>query len=388
MSGFMRHSPFVIRHWSALLLLAICSLLLGCHQQEKPADVPEAKVSGDTIAIPTNSPQLQALTVEPVEGQQPAFVPLAGRLVWDEDATVRVFTPFAGIVRKLFVEVNQAVTNGMPLAEIQSPDFGQAQADARKAESEFRRAERAYNRVRDLFEHGAAPHKDMESAEADYASTEAERDRARARLAIYGATAISDSPAFLLPSPLNGVLVERNVTPGQEVRPDQMLANMPQFTAPLFVVTDPSHLWIQIDATEADLPHLRPGREFTFVTRAFPGHTFTGRVDTVAEFIDPATRTIKVRGSVENSRRLLKAEMFVSVNLPDGEAPGATIPSKAVFLKGDKHYVFVEEQAGKFARQEVSIGTEQNGRLLVLAGLHPGQRVVTDGCLLLQQILK
>jgi cobalt-zinc-cadmium efflux system membrane fusion protein len=388
MSGYIHHPLHIVLDYRPLVLLSVALALCGCHRPEKPAEAAEPKVSGDTVAIPTNSPQLSALTVESVEGQPRAFVPLAGRLVWDEDATVRVFTPFAGIVRKLFVEVNQPVTNGMALAEIQSPDFGQAQAEARKAESEFRRAERAYNRVRDLFEHGAAPHKDMESAEADYASAQAERDRAHARLAIYGATATSENQDFLLPSPLNGVVVERNVTPGQEVRPDQMLANMPQFTAPLFVITDPSRLWIQIDATEADLPHLRPGREFAFITRAFPGQTFMGRVDTVSEFIDPATRTIKVRGSFDNSRRLLKAEMFISVNLPDGEAPGASVPSKAVFLKGEKHYVFVEEQAGQFARHEVSVGAEQNGRMLVLAGLQPGQRVVTDGCLLLQQALK
>src|SRR4029077_1181604 len=111
--------------------------------------------------------------------------------------------------------------------------------------------------------------------------------------------------------PLDGFVVEKSVTPGQEVRPDQMLANMPQYTAPLFVVTDPSRLWIQIDATEVDMAFLRPGCEFTFTSRAFPGQGFTGRVDTVSEFIDPATRTIKVKGSVDNSSRLLKAEMFV-----------------------------------------------------------------------------
>jgi membrane fusion protein, heavy metal efflux system len=371
-----------------ITFLALALLLLGCHPAKLADEAPEAKVSGDTVVMATNSPQLAALTIEPVGTEEPAFVPLTGRLAWDEDATVRVFTPFAGIVRRLFVDVNQPVTSGTPLAEIQSADFGQAQADARKAGSDFRRAEQTLGRLRELFAHGAAPRKDLESAEADYASAQAEKDRAETRLAIYGTTAASTNQNFLLPSPLAGILVERNVTPGQEVRPDQMLANMPQFTAPLFVVTDPARLWIQIDATELDLPHLRPGRELTFTSRAFPGQTFTGRVDTVSEFIDPSTRTIKVRGTVDNTRRLLKGEMFVSVTLPDGKALGASVPAKAVFLKGDKHYVFVEEQPGRFARQEVQIGAEQNGRVVVLAGAQLGQRVVTDGCTLLQQMLK
>jgi cobalt-zinc-cadmium efflux system membrane fusion protein len=318
--------------------------------------------------------------------EKTASMPLAGRLIWNEDATVRVFTPFAGIVRKLLVDVNQPVTKGAPLALIQSADFGQAQAEARKAESEFRRAERNLNRVHDLADHGAAPRKDLEAAEADFAAAKAEQDRAQTRLAIYGAGATNQD--FLLPSPLDGILVERNVTPGQEVRPDQMLANLPQVTLPLFVVTDPSRLWIQIDATEVELPHLRPGCGFTFTTRAFPGQAFTGRVDTVSAEIDPTTRTIKVRGSVDNSRRLLKAEMFVSVDLPDGTSPGAKVPAKAVFLSGDKHYVFIETQPGEFTRHEVQIGPEQEGRVLVLAGVEPGQRVVTDGCILLQQVLK
>ena len=376
-----------LRHARPALMFGLLLVLTGCHPAKNEADVPEAKVTGETVIIPTNSQQLAALTVEPVGAEQPAFVPLTGRLVWGEDATVRVFTPFAGIVRKLFVDVNQPVTNGMPLAEIQSPDFAQAQADARKAASDFRHSGQNLTRVRDLFEHGAAPRKDVEAAEADYAGAQSEKDRAEIRLAIYGAQA-SSPQGFLLPSPLEGVLVERNVTPGQEVRHDQMLANIPQFTAPLFVVTDPARLWIQIDASEVDLPHLRPGRELTFTSRAFPGQTFTGRVDTVSEFIDPNTRTIKVRGTVDNTRRQLKAEMFVSVMLPDGKAGGASVPAKAVFLRGERHYVFVEEQPGQFTRREIQTGAEQNGRILVEGGLQLGQRVVTDGCILLQQALK
>jgi cobalt-zinc-cadmium efflux system membrane fusion protein len=76
------------------------------------------------------------------------------------------------------------------------------------------------------------------------------------------------------------------------------------------------------------------------------------------------------------------------VNVPGDENSGASVPSKAVFLKGDKHYVFIEDQPGQFARQEVKLGPEQDGHVLVLAGVQAGQRVVTDGCLLLQQTLK
>ena len=369
-------------------MLFLSAALAACHARKEKAQGPEIKVADGTITIATYSPQLAALTIEPVGGQQTASVPLAGRLVWDESATVRVFSPFAGIVRNLFIEVSQPVKKGAPLAEIQSGEFGQAQAEARKAASDFRRAEHNLIRVRDLAEHGAAPRKDLESAEADFASAQAEKERAEARLAIYGTAPASAGQGFLLPSPLDGILVEKNVTPGQEVRPDQMLANAPQFTLPLFVVTDPSRLWIQIDATEVDLPHLRPGREFTFTTRGFPNQTFTGRVEIVSESLDPATRMIKVRGTVDNARRLLKAEMFVSVNLPGEEASGASVPTKAIFLKGEKHYVFIEQQPGQFTRQEVSVGPEQDGHILVVVGVQRGQRVVTDGCILLEQTMK
>lgn len=375
------------------LILTICvtvlAVLTGCHRIPRASDAVAPQIAGNTILFPTNAPQCAALIVEPVEQQATLSVRLTGRLAWDENATARVFTPFAGIVRRVVTEVNQPVTRGQPMAEIQSGEFGQAQAELRKALSDFRRAERTLTRARELFEHGAAPRKDLDAAEADYASSQAEKERAEQRLEIYGALTISTNSNFVLPSPLEGILVERNISPGQEVRPDQMLANLPQITAPLFVVTDPARLWILIDASEEDLPRLQPGKVFTFSTRAFPSQSFTGTVSVVSEFIDPVTRTVKVRGAVDNSRHQLKAEMFVSVTLPDSQQTyAASVPQKAVFLKGDKHYVFVEEQPGHFARHEVQVGPEQHEQIAIIAGLSAGQRVVTEGCVLLQQLLQ
>jgi membrane fusion protein, heavy metal efflux system len=372
-------------------VLSLLSLLLligaGCKAQKNSSQMPEAKVFGDTVLIPTNSPQGAALTIEPVGAEQPVFVPLTGRLVWDDDVTVRVFTPFAGIVRKLLVDINQPVQRGAPLAEIQSSDFGQAQADTRKAESDFRRAQQNLDRVRDLFEHGAAPRKDLESAEADFASAQAEKDRSETRLAIYGATATSVNQVFLLPSPLDGILVERNVTPGQEVRPDQMLANVPQFTAPLFTVTDPTRLWVWLDVTEAHLPLVHKGQDLIIRSKAFPGRVFTGKLDLVGDSLDPTTRTVRARGTVENPSAILKAELYVTVEVPDAVPLSLQVPSKAVFLRDNQYYVFLEHGVGQYQRQPVRLGSEREGKVAVLDGLKQGQRLVTEGCLLLQSLM-
>jgi cobalt-zinc-cadmium efflux system membrane fusion protein len=369
-----------------ITFFALLVLLTGCHSGKNEAEVPEAKVNGDTVIMATNSPQLAALTTEPVGAEQPAFVPLTGRLVWDEDATVRVFTPFAGIVRKLFVDLNQPVTKGMPLAEIQSPDFAQAQSDARKAASDLRHAEQNLTRLRDLFEHGAAPRKDLESAEADYASAQSEKDRAGTRLAIYGAATSTDQD-FLLPSPLTGILVERNVTPGQEIRPDQMLANIPQITAPLFVVTEPTRLWVWLDVTEMHLPLVHKGTELTIHSKAFPGQTFRGRLDLIGDSLEATTRTVRARGSVDNESKLLKSELYVTVEVPDVVSMSLQVPSKAVFLRENQYYLFLETGAGQFQRHAVTVGSERDGKVAILEGLKTGQRVVTEGCLLLQSLM-
>ena len=368
--------------------LILATLVASCHRAANPDQSGEPKVTGENISFPADSPQLASLELAPVESLAPASTQLSGRLTWNDDVTVRVFTPFAGRVRKITADIGQSVATNAPLAEVESPDFGQAQADARKAESDLKLAERSLTRERELLAHGAAAQKDVEAAEDAQAQAEAEHSRAVSKIAAYGANADSLDEVFILRSPLAGTVVDKSVSPGLEVRPDQMLANLPEITAPLFIVSDPTRLWIQIDATEVDLPHLQPGNEFTFTSRAFPDETFTGRVDKVSEFIDPNTRTIKVRGSVDNPRRRLKAEMFVNVILPGGATHDLSVPAAAVFLKGEKHFVFVQTKPGEFTRQEVAIGSEQAGRVLILNGLQAGQQVVTDGCIFLQQLME
>src|SRR5262249_60679254 len=139
-----------------------------------------------------------------------------GRLAWDENVSVRVYSAFSGRVTDVIVQPGDRVESGAVLARIASSDYARAEADAHKAASKLRLGERTLARVRDLQEHGAAAMKELEVAEAEYAAAGSEDERARARLSAYGDPGGAVDGSFALRAPIAGVVVERNLGPGQE----------------------------------------------------------------------------------------------------------------------------------------------------------------------------
>jgi cobalt-zinc-cadmium efflux system membrane fusion protein len=371
--------------------LVCAALVAGCHKEETPAPPPEAKVTGETIAFPADSPQLASVSAEAAAPLKLSVTHMTGRLLWNDDATVRVFSPVTGRVTGILATLGQEVSAGTPLARIDSSDFGQAVADARTAEGSLRLAERLLNRFKELLEHGAAAQKDLDNAEAGFVSATSERDRSAARLALYGGNA-SGTAAYLLRTPLAGVVVEKNINPGQEIRLDQMLANAAPLFSPLFVVSDPSELWVQLDLSELDIASVRVGQDIRIHSRAYPDRIFEGRLESIGDALDPATRAVKVRGVAHNPDKLLKAEMYVTVDVLTesgrSAAAGVEIPAKAVFLKDNQSYLFIEESPGRFERKPVKAGRESDGKTLILDGVTVGQKVVTEGCLLLEAMLE
>ena len=374
----------LLRSFRPVYALLVIALVAGCDKPAKKAEPPAPVVEGERIVFPKASPQLASLKSEPAAKSGAAALRLNGRLVWDEDATVRLYTPFAGRVARILAQPGDGVRPGQTLALLQSPDFGQAQADARRAASDFALAQQNLNRVRELQQYGVAPQKDLHASEADYGRAQTELQRTRGRLKMYGGSGEAIDQSYALKSPVGGVVVEKNINPGQELRPDQMLANAPA----LFVVTDPRRLWVLLDATEQALPKITRGTPIRISSPAYPNEAFEGKVSAVADFIDPVTRTIKVRGTLANPNGRLKAEMFVTAAIDKGAAAELSVPTSAVFLRGDKHYVFVDEGEGRFLRTQVTTGAEHDGRSAIVSGLAEGTRVVTDGALLLQTLLQ
>ncbi len=370
----------VFRRWHWAVCAAL-SLTVACGEKPAAPAAPKPQVAGSVITFPANSPQLAVLTVAAVKDPVEGTLELTARLAWDENRTVRVYPPFNGRVVRIAAQPGDQVKAGQMLASMASPDFGQAQADVGKAAADFALAEKNLARVRELFDHGVAPRKDLALAEADQARTRSELARARARVGLYGSSANVDQ-SVALKSALGGTVVERNLNPGQELRSDQSGA------PPLFVVTDPGRLWVQIDAREEDLPALTKGSKFKVRSEHVPGEEFDATLDAVADFVDPQSRTIKARGSLDNRARKLKGEMLVTAQFAAAGVRAVTVPARAVVFSDGKHYAYLERGGGKFERVPVTPGVERRGLLAVSAGLQPGQRIVTEGVLLLQQVFR
>ncbi len=366
--------------WMVLLAAALAA---GCDKVEKKPEVAHAKLEGNKVVFPAGAPQLQTIKSEAAHTGKHATLRISGRLVWDEGKTVRVFPPFSGRVVRILANPGDAVKPGQALAVLASPEFGQTQADARRAASDFALAEKNLARLRELHANGVAPRKDMQTAEADHARAEAELQRARGKISLYGGNEAAVDQSFTLKSPIAGIVVERSINPGQELRSDLVLANAPA----MFVITDPTRLWVQLDASERDLPHLKRGQTLR-LHPSYGDESFPATVEVVSDFIDPVTRVVKVRASVDNRGRKLKGEMFVTAEVDIGARPGVQIPAKAVFLVGEKYYAFTEDAPGTFTRVEVKTAGDANGTIGVIAGLAPEQKVVVEGSLLLQRLTR
>lgn len=361
-----------------IIVCSLALLLLACSGKDEGTEKKAQIVAeGDKVVL-AEPDKADFLKLAKVESDQGGALRLPGRLVWNEEKTVRIFPQLGGRVLRIVADVGQTVKGGQALAILSSADFGQALADTRKAEADLGLAEKARERARELRDAGIVAEKDWQQAETDALRARAEAERARGRLNGLGGE--SDG-SYVLKTPLAGLVVERNLNPGLEFRPDQA-------GQPLFVVTDPQHLWLQLDASEADLPYLKPGEVVDVLVRQYPGERFKGKIVHVADFVDPQSRTIKVRCEVANADRRLKAEMFAEVAVELPPSLQLVVPSNALMLMGEQRFVLVESGRGEFVRRAVQVGSERDGSSQILAGLKAGEQVVVEGNLHLMKYFK
>jgi cobalt-zinc-cadmium efflux system membrane fusion protein len=333
--------------------------------------------------------------VSPVTVVRPEFrtraatLETTGKVQFNEEQLVRVNAPITGRVIEVLARPGDVIETGHPLFVLDSPDLGQAKSDYAKAVSDVARSERAIKLAKELFEIKAIPEKDIREAENDHNKSLAERDRAAARLRTLGIRAdqlkdIADradaSTTVTVRAPRSGVIVERNISPGQVVSYGQ--SDTP---VSLFVIANLSTMWVLADVYEPDVPKVRLGEAVRVTLPCCPQDRYVGTVAHIGAAVDKDSRTLKVRAVVPNPRGVLKGEMFVKVSIDMGSSQALTLPQSAIQRSDGATFVLLEKGKGEYERRPVKTGPEFDGLTEILEGVTPQDRVVSIGGVLLKR---
>lgn len=369
-----------------ILPLALC--LMGCsktseeNQQTKPV-----RGSAAAITEPSSAHSLQIkpemlrdirVTTAPVEVRTGGEgVHLLGELKVNEGRYAEVGTPIACRVVSVLGSPGQVVRKGQGLAVLQSVDIGKARGGSITAETRLDLAKKTLERKRRLAAENIVPVREVQEAEANVATAEADARAARAGLRALGASdESSDSSELVLRSPIDGTVIERTAIQGQMAEPAQ----------PLFRIGDMSRLWLVVHAFERDAVRLTPGSTARVTFAALPGRTFPGNVTLIGKQVDASSRTIPVRVEIANSEQLLRPGMSATAWVSVGKISEREIavPVAALQRIENEWVVFLPTGQDTFEIRPVGRGRDLGTEIEIVSGLKAGERVVVEGAFLLK----
>jgi cobalt-zinc-cadmium efflux system membrane fusion protein len=380
------------RAWWAVPLIVFVA---GCSHSRQETRQVEDKPESGLVEISIEAQKHFGLRVDPAQIQElNEYLQVPGT-VQATDSRVNTVRPLArGRLHDVLVRVGDRVHKGQPLATYDNIEAGElaAQLNGARAELERLRVQernlaRQTDRARALADIGAVPKKEFEYARADQEalqqsikSQESVIAGILARLQRFGVSQTDVQGPFVtaITSPLDGIVTKVEASPGEVI----------EQSSALFTITDLSTVWIQAEVYEKDLGRLHVGQVAFITVDTYPNQQFTGKVTYVSDFLDPRTRTARVRCEVLNREMRLKLEMYASVNLPTTfRRRTLAVPAGAIQGVGDKTVVFVRKTPTQFEPRWVSAGNTVRGFVEITRGLAEGEPVVLAGAFHLKSIL-
>lgn len=323
------------------------------------SELGEAPVPGLVpVVIEPERLQLIGIKTETVEHRSlNDELQVVGYVTPDETRLSNLNIRVSGWVQKLHVDqTGQRVSKGQPLLTVYSQDLYQAQQDFLVA---LKTAQ-------------------QQSGDSILAATRNQMlDAAQERLRLLGLTsgeidriASAEQPTsdVALRSPLDGVVLSKNVLSGQYITPEQNL----------FTIADLRSVWVLADIYESDLASIREGQPARMTITAFPGEVFEGKVGFIYPTVDQQTRTLKARLEFANPDMKLRPGMYAQVDLQGNGDEVLAISRSALMDGGDIDYAFVMHGSNRFEPRQVKTGRSSGDWVQITEGLSHGELVVTS----------
>jgi cobalt-zinc-cadmium efflux system membrane fusion protein len=248
----------------------------------------------------------------------------------------------------------------------------QLQTGIDQARQELDLSRKELDRARQLYEGGAIPLKQLQTAEFNVMQAQSKLEGTERAKAEYDAAAAQQGEQRRTPirAPIAGTVVAADLVGGQQVDPSKSL----------LTIVDTGTLWVQLNVPEYNLPQIRRAASAEISAPSNSDRIYSGRLVNVGATVDPQNRTVPVTFSVTNRDKSLKLDMYVEGRIPTGPPQKTVIvPASALVSEQGISSVFVETEPGVFRRRIVMPGTRQAGNIVILSGLKPGEKVVSLG---------
>lgn len=372
------------------ILSAKCSHGLTYQCDECRYEVGLVKVAHDMVRTAENTNGLVKLL--PVSSKKiTTTVNITGEIRLNENATVHLSPRVAGAIHSVQVDIGAQVKEGDPLFEIESVELGQALSDCDKNRALTDLTRKNYEREKALFEQKIGSEAEMIEARMKFEEYEIALKASEQKLRVLG---IADSHlggtmanghdksdgVLAVRAPMSGTVIEKHAVTGELVEPNR----------DVMLLSNLETVWVWGNVYERDLAALatrmKQGRiPVEISVRAFPGRTLSGTLDYISATMDEATRTAKVRVTIENREGLLRPGMFCEASIAQGEPEDAlTIPKAALLSDEGADFVFLHFQDDFYVRQPVTKGREFADDVEIVKGLAAGQQFVAEGAFLLK----
>ena len=399
-AGPPRSVAFAARTIASVCLFLLVVSFAGCEGKgEKDREREKAvgqrntelrpKVSADG-SIQISAQQVQANGIQTVTARQETLAPViavVGRVQAQPGRESEVFSPFAGRLiapGASLPRVGSVVKQGQVLAELEqlltgsertqyTSQITQLQAQATQAQQEVDLHRTELDRAKQLYEGGAIPLKQYQTAEFNLRQAESRLKSAQDSAAQFQALLSQGGGGprrVPIIAPISGTVMTSDLTDGMQVDPAKSLMK----------IVDLSTLWVQAAVPEAELGSTRKANSAEVTSPAVPERIYHASLVTVGPAVDAVNRTVPVIYSVSNTGAALKVDMTADVRIPTGPpTPILLIPASAVLYGAGQSLVFVEREPGSYQRRNVITGESRGSDVVVRSGLKSGDKVVSVG---------
>jgi cobalt-zinc-cadmium efflux system membrane fusion protein len=358
-----------------LASLLLLSVLVSCSSSAKPEETTSDKAHQQTNLLATAT--FDTARLENARNE----LNLTGKITFNQDQVVKVFPLVGGHIETLKVDLGDFVKKGQTMAVIRSGDLADLEQQGITARGQLSVAQKNLQVTEDMAIAGLSSQRELVASREQLQAAKGEVNRVGERRQILGGS----GSVYVVKAPMSGFIVEKSASQGMELRSDD--------PENLFTISNLDHVWVMANVYESDLANVHEGDQATITTLSYPDKVFHGTIDKIFNVLDPDSKTLKVRVTLQNrgvgpDDYPLKPEMFANVNVTyAGHDQRVAIPARAVVFDKNRNFVVLVNKQNQPIVREVDIYKTVGQKTYLTGGLAPGDRVVTTNELLIYNAL-